>query len=84
MVPVAGGYATVRSMGIGTPRGETLITTVHPSGRIMPDEEAVEYYDRTGQHLGVFPTIEQSSQYAERLHNQQSQQYGGLLRGLSQ
>lgn len=79
VVPVDGGYATVRSIGVGTPRGETLMTTVHPSGRIMSDDEAIDYYDRTGQHLGIFPTVEQASTYADRLHDQQARQYGGLL-----
>lgn len=82
MVPVDGGYATVRSMGVGTPRGETLVTTVHPSGRIMSDDEAIDYHHRTGQHLGIFPTVEQASAYAERLHESQDRQYSPLLKGL--
>jgi hypothetical protein len=83
MVPVDGGYATVRSMGINTPRGETLIPTVHPQGRIMSDDEAVDQYDRTGQHLGVFQTVEQANEFANRLHARQAEQYD-LLRGLAE
>lgn len=83
VVPVDGGYATVRSMGIGTPRGETLIPTVHPAGRIMSDEEAIDHFLRTGQHLGIFQTTAQADTYAEKLHQEQDRQYralGGLLR----
>jgi hypothetical protein len=83
VVPVDGGYATVRSMGIGTNRGETLIPTVHPEGRIMSDEEAIDHFLRTGQHLGIFQTQGQADTYADRLHNAQESQYralGGLLK----
>ena len=82
IVPDGDGYATVRSMGIGTDRGEALIPTVHPAGRIMSDDEAVDHYARTGQHLGIFPTVEQAAVYADRLHNAQERQYSPLLRGL--
>lgn len=83
VVPTEDGYATVRSMGINTGRGETLIPTVHPEGRIMSDEEAVDHYQRTGQHLGIFQTIPQADEYARRLHEAQAKEYGllgGLLR----
>ena len=82
VVPADGGYATVRSMGIGTAKGETLIPTVHPAGRIMSDEEAIDHFLRTGQHLGIFPTQGQVDTYADRLHKSQDAQYramGGLL-----
>lgn len=82
VVPADGGYATVRSIGVGTPKGETLLTTVHPDGRIMSDDEAVDYYERTGQHLGIFPTVDQASHYAERLHESQADQYGDRIRAL--
>lgn len=81
-VPVDGGFATVRSIGVGTPKGEALIPTVHPDGYIMSDDEAVARYEQTGQHLGIFPTVAQANHYAERLHDQQAAQYGGLLNGL--
>jgi hypothetical protein len=82
LVPDGDGYATVRSLGIGTDRGETLIPTVHPDGYIMSDLEAIDRYDRTGQHLGVFSTPSAASHYAERLHRQQADQYGNAIRAL--
>lgn len=49
----------------------------------MSDEEAIDHFLRTGQHLGIFPTQEQADTYAENLHRAQDRQYralGGLLR----
>lgn len=82
VVPVDGGYATVRSIGIGTPRGEAVIPTVSQDGQLMSDVEAEEHFLRTGQHLGIFPTVDQASVYAERLHNAQADMYGDLIRAL--
>jgi len=71
-----GSVSTVRSMGITDKGVEVLIPTVHPEGRIMSDQEAVQHYKTTGQHLGKFKTIKHSNDYAEQLHKDQEQMYG--------
>jgi hypothetical protein len=65
------GTATVRSMSFGTDKGEVLVPTVHPEGRIMSDEEAKQRYRDTGEHLGIFKTPEAATAYAQWLHGQQ-------------
>ena len=72
-----GSISTVRSMSVNFDGKEVLIPTVAADGsRILSDEEAIDQYKKTGQHLGKFDTPEHATAYAEQLHNQQAQQYG--------
>jgi len=70
-----GSYSTVRSISIGTDKGEVLIPTV-VDGRVVSDTEAVAHYKATGEHLGIFKDAASANAYAEKLHNQQAGAYG--------
>lgn len=65
-----GSVSTVRSMSFGRNGQEILIPTVHPSGYVMSDQDAIRHYDQTGQHLGIFKDPRMATAYAEWLHNQ--------------
>lgn len=74
-----GSISTVRSISIGTDEGEILIPTVgyddHGNPVSWTDDEAIDHYYKTGQHLGKFKTVEEATRYADLLHKQQEAYY---------
>lgn len=76
-------YSTVRSMSIGTDRGEVLIPTVSDDGRLLSNDDAIKEYKRTGRHLGIFRDSDSATAYAKQLHLDQEKQYGEQPQGPS-
>lgn len=72
-----GSISTVRSMSFGDGNREVLVPTVSNDGRIMTDEEAIQNYFNTGQHLGKFSNLNKATNYAQMLHVMQDMFYGG-------
>jgi hypothetical protein len=70
-----GSLSTVRSMSIGTDKGEVLIPTITNNGDPMTADEAISLYRSTGKHLGIFQTPEAATHYARALHKQQESLY---------
>ena len=71
-----GTISTVRSISIGTDQGEVLIPTV-VGDRVVSNDEAIQHYFKTGEHLGIFRNPKEADAYAIWLHNQQAREYGG-------
>jgi hypothetical protein len=69
-----GSISTVDSIGVSIDDKEYLLPTVTPDGRHFtgtPQEkanQAVDEFRRTGKHLGVFRTQEDSNIYGKQLH----------------
>lgn len=76
-----GSISTVRSMSFEDDGVEVVVPTVSPDGRIMSDEEAIEHYRKTGQHLGKFDNPEDATAFAENLHAAQEKFYSGRAKG---
>jgi len=70
-----GSISTVRSMSVGTDDGEVLIPTITQDGRSLDEDQAIQHFYDTGEHLGVFATPDDATAYAKRLHDQQAQYY---------
>ncbi|ODU28987.1 hypothetical protein [Sphingopyxis sp. SCN 67-31] len=64
--------STVRTISFGTDEGEVLVPTVADDGTIMTDDEAIQHYYDTGNHLGIFASPDEATRYAEALHDQQA------------
>lgn len=67
-----GSISTVRSISVKTDAGEVLLPTVSEDGRIMTDKEAVQQFEDTGRHLGIFKDAKTADAYAVKLHESQA------------
>jgi len=70
-----GTISTVRSMSFEEDGKEVLVPTVSPDGKILSDQQAINQYHKTGQHLGIFDSPEHADAYAQGLHVSQAKQY---------
>lgn len=72
-----GSIATIRSSSFNIDGKEILLPTVSPEGVLLSDDEAIALYKETGQHLGIYDTIDEANAAGEQLHLQQQEYYTG-------
>ena len=79
-IPGEGGISTVRSMGVNMDGAETLIPTVVegqlPASASEAERRAIEYYRRTGRHLGKYVSPAASDAAATLLHEREALRTG--------
>jgi hypothetical protein len=64
-----GSTSTVRSISIEQDGKEILIPTVAQDGsRLLTDQEAIQQFQRTKKHLGIFDSVEHATAFAKQLH----------------
>ena len=67
--PITGETSTVFSKSFGLNGKEVLLSSVTPEGVFLKtNKEVLDYYKKTGKHLGIFNTPQEADQYAEKLH----------------
>lgn len=77
-----GTFSTEESLSYqGEDGSETLIPTVI-NGRHMTPEMAIEFAERSGQHLGKFTDPQAAEMYAEILHKRQERKYSEVAKAL--
>lgn len=62
-----GTVSTVRSITIEED-GKIIVIPTVVDGKVVSDEEAIEHYHETGEHLGSFDDAQEADEYAKNLH----------------
>jgi hypothetical protein len=77
MHPGGENYSSLESITLGGRNGEKaiLIPKVDENGNMLSNEEAINKWRNTGQHLGEFDTEEEANKYAIDLEKRQSSYY---------
>jgi len=75
------GYSSLESISVNFGGHEVLIPTVDNDGKLMSEQEAIDRYKETGEHLGEFRTPEEASKYAVELERRQNAFYENTNEG---
>lgn len=70
-----GTISTVRSITVTLPDGKAVLIPTVVGGRVVSNQEAIQHFKQTGEHLGIFKDETAADQYANALHEQQAQIY---------
>lgn len=70
-----GTISSEKSFSIGTDKGETLLPLI-VNGKELTQQQAIDHYRQTGEHMGIFDTPENADAYATQVHNRPLTQAG--------
>lgn len=71
-----GSTSTVRSITITDDKNRGILIPTVVGNKIVPNDEAIAHYKKTGEHLGIFDSEGAANVYGQKLHKQQAKQYG--------
>ena len=63
-----GSFSTESSFSVNIDGNEVILPTII-NGKRVSQQEAITHYYQTGEHLGIFNSIEAANKYAEQIHN---------------
>ena len=69
-----GSFSTELSFSVEIDNDIVLLPSI-VYGRIVSDDDAIDHYIQTGEHLGIFQTVSAMEEYAQRLHERQERYY---------
>lgn len=70
-----GTISTVRSITVTDDQGHAYLIPTVIGGKVVSDADAVAYWKKTGQNLGVFASEKAADAYSIRLHDEQAKLY---------
>lgn len=70
-----GSFSTIESMSANINGVEVLMPTITPDGKRMTEQQAVDRYLKTGEHLGKFRDPREADAYAQALSKSQGDAY---------
>lgn len=63
-----GSYSTVRTITTDM-NGNTVLLPTIVNGKVLSNQDAIQHYLNTGEHMGIFKTSQDADKYDEQLHN---------------
>lgn len=67
--------STVRSITVTDDNGKAILLPTVVGNKVVSNDEAIDHYKKTGEHLGVFSNETLANAYAIFLHHQQDKEY---------
>lgn len=68
-----GSHSTIKSISVNFGGDEILIPTISPEGKRLTNQEAINLYRKTKQHLGTFSDPKSATEYAKKISQRQGQ-----------
>lgn len=70
-----GSISTVRSISVTDDQGRVILIPTVVGNQVVSNQDAVDYFRKSGQHLGIFESLAHADAYAQSLHEDQAREY---------